>query len=328
VTRTPATAPAPAPSVHPQEIPVDQQDRSPGTAIPSWVAPLPDTFRHSGWKNTRARVYAAMATSTLPVGHTRRFRECGSVAWVMQHKQDPTRYRVVSGSCRSRWCRPCQATRAATIRRALEAHWDKQPTRLLTLTKRSTPADSLDELVDDLYSAFRRLRATTLWRRCVTGGVAFTEVTRGDGTHWHVHVHVICQGKYLPHDQLAKAWLAATGDSHVVDIRLVREKRDLLNYVVKYTCKHTQHELSHDLSHLVEAMSALHHRRTVIALGTWRRYRLLSDDVDSEWHLLGPLDYFEHRALEGSTWHQTICDAAKYISDPETGEFTVRDDSS
>jgi hypothetical protein len=246
----------------------------------------------------------------------------------MQHKQDPNRYRIVSGSCRSRWCRPCQASRAAHVRRALETHWDQRPTRLITLTKRSTPDDQLEQLVNELYSAFRRLRATTLWRRCVTGGVAFTEITRGDGTHWHVHLHVISQGKYLPHDQLAKAWLAATGDSHIVDIRLVRERRELLNYVVKYTCKHTDHDLSHNHDLLTEAMSALHGRRTVIALGTWTKYRLLTDEPESDWHLIGPLDWFEHRAHEGSDWHASIADAAKYLSDPETGEFVVRDDSS
>jgi hypothetical protein len=255
--------------------------------------------RHSGWAPTRARIYAALERSDAPIRRLESYRSCGDRVWLLQHREDPTRLKITADTCKSRWCVPCQRDRSFRIRANLKAHLPPHPIRFLTLTIRSHN-EPLAELLRRLYGGFRRLRNRSFWRDRVAGGIAFLEVKIGKNSgNWHPHLHVLLQGRYLPHELVRKHWLAVTGDSHVVDIRLVRSRDDVNRYVTKYTTKTTAPSIAHDDHRLDEAIQALRGKRTVIPFGTWAAWGLLRRNDASEWQLYAHENDLAWRARQG-----------------------------
>jgi hypothetical protein len=109
--------------------------------------------------------------------------------------------------------------------------------RFVTLTLR-TQSDTLAESLERLRSGWKRLRQTKLWKQKCEGGVYSLEVTRGrGGDRWHPHLHILVDGSFIPQRELSDAWLKATGDSCIVDIRAVRSRRQIARYVSKYVAK-------------------------------------------------------------------------------------------
>lgn len=109
--------------------------------------------------------------------------------------------------------------------------------RFMTLTKLSTDLTLLACLIA-LMDGFRELRRSDVWKRNVVGGMWAIEIKPGrkEGT-WNVHLHLLVDGSYFPQDQLSDAWLKATGDSKIVDIRKVNSTAGAANYVTKYVSK-------------------------------------------------------------------------------------------
>lgn len=215
----------------------------------------------------------------------RRFATCGDSFWILRNKTDPTRFRLALSLCHDRYCPSCQSARAARIRANIEDHLQPHPYRLVTLTLRSS-SDDLTNQVTRLYASFTLLRRHKSWRTHVTGGVAFLEVTYNHDRHtWHPHLHIVCEGKYYPHASLKADWLAVTGDSDVVDIRLIRDAKIIARYVVSYTTKPCNLHPVHDPDLFIEYIRATTARRTIIPFGTWTKYRLLRPPADPEWAL-------------------------------------------
>lgn len=118
-----------------------------------------------------------------------------------------------------------------------------------------------------LTASFRQLRKTPEWKRHVRGGVYVIEVTRGEkGTHWHAHVHVICDGTFWQQKNMSEVWLRVTGDSRVVDIRAVHSRTSIANYVAKYVAKPTGQAEWSD-AELCEFAGAMHGQRMVHTFG-------------------------------------------------------------
>lgn len=206
--------------------------------------------------------------------------------WLFRHKTNPRLWKIVPSHCHDRLCTPCQASRSATICQNLAKHLQDHPHRLLTLTIRSND-DPLTDQLNRLLRAFRRLRRDKLWTARVTGGLAFVEITwNPETTQWHPHLHAILDGAYIPKPDLNAAWLAATGDSNITHITLVRSPRAVSRYVTKYATKAYQHAITADDDALDELVLAVKSRRTVIPFGAWRRWRLLTDDKDKDWRLV------------------------------------------
>jgi hypothetical protein len=174
-----------------------------------------------------------------------------------------------------------------------------RPHRLVTLTKRHVD-DPLRTQLDSIVSDFRRLRSTSWWRSHVVGGLAFLEVTLSKATRlWHPHLHLICTGHYLPHNELAPLWSSITKGSNVVDVRLVTERSDVANYVLGYVRKPLKSHLLHDEAKLVELIQALAGRRTVVTFGTWHGLKLWKTDPETGWSYLCTLEEFVAQAEAG-----------------------------
>ena len=256
--------------------------------------------RHKHWTANRQRVYDAMNTLARYVEEPngkplvsrhrlRRFADCGCDCWLQQHATDQGRWRVVRSTCRDRFCTPCQRDRARIIRANLDRHLTEQPYRFITLTLRheSTPLrDQLDRLLK-CWSALRRRKFIA---NRLKGGAAFVEITVNQETgDWHPHLHVVAEGSYIPQADLRKAWLEITGDSHIVDIRLIRSKGQACRYVTKYVTKAFSNELYENEQDLHEAIRAMRGRKLCHAFGTWHHLRLTATDDVDQWVTIGRL---------------------------------------
>ncbi|MGD9153868.1 MAG: protein rep [Gammaproteobacteria bacterium] len=193
--------------------------------------------------------------------------------------------RAVRCTCHDRWCIPCQADRASKIQHAVQTIIGDQPHRLVTLTLRSSTRPLADQ-IDKLLKSFRKLRQRPFWRDRVLGGAAFVELTLNTQTaRWHPHLHVICHGNFLPLTTLKRIWQSITGDSFIVDVRLIRDPQTVAKYVAKYASKPADAKLLSDVERMVEAVQALKGRRLAYTFGDWHHVSLLRTGEESEWEI-------------------------------------------
>jgi hypothetical protein len=173
---------------------------------------------------------------------------------------------IVAKRCGNRFCADCNGSRRSRIRRHVSSiieHVQLYPAyrfRFITLTIRSEPDLRSQYLA--LVAAFRRLRQRSWWRRNVTGGVSFAEVTFNQEHGWHCHLHLIVKSRFLPQATLSAHWQDCSGSS-VVDIRLIFS-RQIAGYVTKYA---TKSDLPEHLQ--LDASRALAGSRLFQPFGSW-----------------------------------------------------------
>lgn len=302
-----AASAAPSSSVHTEET----KEGSPTTNDDSIPTPSEHAvaFRHSFWSGTRAKVLSALQ-DTHPHA-VAAFRDCGSVAWVMQHPERPDQLRVATNKCHSRWCQACAGEKRRRATWVLQDHFKTlkgTPLRFLTLTLKSDD-QPLGGQVDRLYECFRRFRERKKIHDLIAGGIAFLEVTWSEKIHaWHPHLHVLFTGQFLPQRLAALEWHDVTQDSFIVDVRAVREQA-ALSYVAKYLGKGISSQVFHNPQLLREVLTEMHGRRTCATFGTWRGLKLSEPPkLDCQWNVLGTLHQFLARAAAGEP------DAVRVIS--------------
>lgn len=140
--------------------------------------------------------------------------------------------------CRDRLCPVCSKIKGMqTTARVQEAVKQMNSKRFVTLTGQSANK-TLKEASTQITTAFRELRRSKLWKQHVNSGIWTKEIKPGkvEGT-WNVHLHMIIDGKYFPQKDLSEAWLKATGDSMIVDIRKIHDDKGAASYVTKYIAK-------------------------------------------------------------------------------------------
>lgn len=263
-------------------------------------------FRHSGWQPDRLRVHAALEAAGLSDTRRTAFVRCGRSYWVLQNRDDPNIYRTVPETCHDRFCRPCGTDRAARIRRNLHSNLGNKPHRFLTLTIRSTYRP-LSESIDHLLASFRLLRKTKFWRNRVSAGAAFLELTyNADNRLWHPHLHVIAAGKYIPRDELIRAWKRITAGSFCLDIRFVKDHDATVRYIAKYATKPLHPSVLRDPDALREAVVAMVGRKTLYCFGAWAKWKLLDDPDADSWTVFAPAAELRDKAADGDELCQRI----------------------
>lgn len=234
------------------------------------------------------------------------FRYCGSHAYVLRSFDDPPAYRIAGSCCKDRFCLPCANERSRSVALNVLDVAESKSIRFLTLTLRSTH-EPLADLLHKLYTSFQSLRRRKLWTSRVTGGVAFLEVVwKPDKQRWHPHFHILVEGRYLPQQALRNLWYSLTGDSHIVDIRQVRDNAMASKYVSKYASKPFNNTFLNRTERLDEAILALKHRKLIVTFGTWRGVTLSPRPSDEAWQNLGSLESFITSAASGHHESQTI----------------------
>ena len=267
------------------------------------------TFRHSGWKRQRALIRNALVASHVSPRALSRFDLCGSEPWLAQNAADPSEFCILTNTCRNRWCRPCSNARAQRIEDNLRTRLSDKPHRFITLTLKHEPGPLRDQL-DRLYECFRQLRRATFWKRHVTGGAAVLEIghSHHDDT-WHPHLHIVVEGKYIPHGQLSDLWRTITGDSFIVHVQYVRTAPHITAYLAKYLRKPVNARIINKPDQLLELITAVKHRRLCTTFGTWRLWPLTKSQSATVWEPLAPLAVIVERADAGGILakHQIDC---------------------
>ncbi len=271
-------------------------------------ANLAETFRHSGWRSQRHRIYDAFFRTRQSPSRIEAFRACGSNAHVYESDTELGVYRIGGSACHDRFCLPCTRQRAQIIAANITERLAGQRARFITLTI-ATEGLSLDDAIGKLHHAFTRLLRTTLWRDTVTAGVAFIELKYDhNANRWHPHLHAITQGRFIPHASLKALWRKITGDSYIVHIRLVRSNDDVVRYVTTY-CSKTMRSTDFPTSEsLDQAIIALRGKRLCRTFGIWRGAPLTVVQPDGTWTSVGSLDALLRRSLDGDA------DALRIIS--------------
>lgn len=268
-------------------------------------------FRHGFWSADRNVTIEALRGCGVPESRLERFINCGSDC-IIEVSDDGQAYRLRANYCRDRFCVPCANARAKVIAENLTTLAGASRLRFITLTRAADDLP-LSKCIDELGDSFRRLRDMRDWRQAVSGGAAFIEITRGkEGTHWHVHLHMLVVGTFLAQDVLSRMWERASGGSRIVDIRAVPDKAGMVSYVAKYATKGFSHQIYSDRDWLMECILALRARRLLMTFGDW--YGQGEDDITEDyrtWKRVGRLDQVASAAARGETWAHGVFLALK-----------------
>ena len=260
------------------------------------------SFRHRKHEWHRDRVLASFGRLEIDEIRQRAYASCGSNAWLVQSESEKREFALRSDCCHDRWCPACAKTRASIIRHNIQPLIEQRTCRFITLTLKHTD-EALTDRISRLFSSFARLRKLKLWTDSIDGGAAFTEVKINTETgRWHPHIHAIAVGRYLPLQRLKAAWLACTGNSHIVDIRIIKDPHKVASYVTKYVTKPADNNLYRIPEALDEAIVAMRGRRLVATFGTWRATALLRWEARDEWRPVLEWPEFIKRIGEGNHW--------------------------
>jgi len=128
--------------------------------------------------------------------------------------------------------------------------------------------------------------------------VAFLEVKRNKSdTAWHPHLHLIVTGQFIPQKILSQVWKATTKDSDIVDVRVVPQNNRIAHYVTKYLTKPVDQSVIRNHESLVEAISTLAGRRSIITFGDWKSVRFKTRIDSREYVIVARLDTLLRAAL-------------------------------
>jgi hypothetical protein len=237
------------------------------------------------------------------------FGSCGSGAYVLQSLTEPTTYRIAGSQCHDRLCVPCSTVRSRQIALNVIEALGNTRARFITLTVKQTRR-GLTGALDHLRKSFHVLQKNKEWRSRVKTGCGFVEVKyNADDDDWNVHLHLLVTGKYFPHDVLRKLWYAITGDSYIVDIRLPKGRRKIVQYITKYASKPLNGSFLRSPGALDEAVVALKGRRLCVTFGGWRSVLTVAKPTDSAWEVLDTLACLIERATNGEAYARKIIDA-------------------
>lgn len=242
---------------------------------------------HAPYKHQRLRLVNALWNGSTD-NHDRRARRLGACGCCPSfRKASAGSVGVDVARCRDRLCPLCGLVRGREVRaRTLGAISGWNVVRFLTLTIRAT-TDNLSERFKHIDDSFTKLRRGDVWKDNVTAAIAVPEVTIGKHGQWHVHLHILCTGHFLPHAQLKKAWHEATGDSWIVHIEAVADRADAAKYVAGYIAGGNE-VWRWSESQIREFSDCTHGRRMLRTYGT---AKLPSLDDDNEPDTSGPSEH-------------------------------------
>jgi len=137
----------------------------------------------------------------------------------------------VKMSCGDRTCPTCRRKWYGYHYGALKRYissWSK--VYFLTLTLKNIPDSEISRWhVHRLREAFSKLRYRL--KPSIKDGYYVIQMTNS-GTGWHLHLHALFGGQFVPVSQISKAWHEITKDSYIVNIKLVEKWEYALRYLL------------------------------------------------------------------------------------------------
>lgn len=215
-------------------------------------------------------------------------RECRQYAYFARHKESG-KVRVISNSCRLRWCPVCAAIKRIRIADSVSEwlHHISRP-KFITLTMSHVSVPVTDQ-IRHLYRAFRLIRQHKAIRQAMRGGVWFFQIKRAQGDNfWHPHLHIVADSDYIDKRLLSIEWLRSTGNSYIVDIREVKNVKEVSDYVSRY-CSQPCKIAQFNKTDRFEIANLLHGKRLCGRFGTGNKcdFKVQRPKEASEWQRLG-----------------------------------------
>lgn len=234
------------------------------------------------------------------------YNACRTSAWLVRHRVTG-KIRLASSRCNLRWCPLCQKTKRYVMLQSI-VPWvrsAKKP-KFLTLTLKHSAAPLIAQ-IDSLYNFFRQLRRRPYFKKRIIGGIWFFQITKSksDG-YWHPHLHILCDGRYIPQKELSSIWSSITHGSNVVDIRAVKDVKKTADYVARYATSPCKLD-SLDFVDAIDVVDAVAGRRICGTFGSAKGLHLVPKKCpDSEdWdYLCGVTECMALR--QSSDWHKEI----------------------
>lgn len=195
-----------------------------------------------------------------------RLERCGCESLTFECEADRLQFSVRT-SCRSRVCERCgrsvwkalQAAITETIAIAFARRRSGWYTSMITLTvNKARFGGRMPDRADVLRiyresSEFFRLHCGRYVGKFTKSGKVREDRKRWLGGAWlaavevgrdnnNLHIHAICSMPFTPFSKLRRDWLRITGDSHVVNLKPVKDPRAAARYVLKYITKPPESE--------------------------------------------------------------------------------------
>lgn len=167
------------------------------------------------------------------IGKAVRFLTCGTKVATMECEHCGYKH-PVSYNCKLRICSRCSRIRASECVKKYQTYINSlnpDSVRCLTLTMKNVT--DLEDGVSKIRKHFVKLLHRKYYKGLIDGGLYHIEVTLNADSSYHVHLHCIVVGGYIPQKRLSDDWEFITGDSMVVWV----ERKDV-TATLKYCLKH------------------------------------------------------------------------------------------
>ncbi len=223
---------------------------------------------HRRYENQRCRLICAFARSGDEGLSKRVARLADCSKWPLFYVDSAGEVKTSLQRCRDRLCPLCSSIKGRQLAHRFKDGVERMKSvRFITLTGQSE-GKKLNDNVRQMQDSLRKLRRDPIWKEHVHGGIWSMEVKPGrkEGT-WNVHFHALVDGCFFDQKALSEAWLRATGDSEVVDIRKVHSVEGIAHYVTKYIAKPGDFEKFSDEELCIYA-AAIKGKRMFGAFGT------------------------------------------------------------
>lgn len=225
------------------------------------------------------RVMEAYAGSGDPslVAQGRRMAQCSST---MQINCTATHASMSPNHCDVRACANCNIHRARkALRRwgilAEDVEQRGERLRFVTLTMRAEKGRTHGETRGIIKRAWQKLWRRKATRHYVHGAIRKLETTWNDEEDWwHVHLHLVYEGRFWPQADLEETWRDCIGDGDNGGA-FIEEAYDVKE-LMKYSLKH--HKVP--LPKVVEWAQDMAGVRELEFVGTWRGF--VDDEVQEE----------------------------------------------
>lgn len=221
-------------------------------------------------------------------GQYHRLLKCRTDAYFYRNKRTGS-VRVGANSCHLRFCPLCAKTRELRVKENT-VNWLKKTRypKFLTLTLAHSDKPLSDQITR-LYDCWKHLRRLIHFSSRAKGGIWFFQITKNKSTgQWHPHLHCVLEGGYISQKILSKEWLRITGDSLIVDIRIIKDLQKAADYVARYASQPCYLPTLSD-DDAIELAYALKKRRICGTFGTAKKARLTAkpDYNREDWEYLG-----------------------------------------
>jgi hypothetical protein len=206
---------------------------------------------------------------------------------------------------------PCQRRRSQALRDAIDYNNDQGDLRFVTLTQ-THREEPLEESIKRIRVHFAALRRHRLWKSNVSGGASSLEIVLSRSGLWHVHLHCIVAGNFIDQGDLSEAWRSVTGDSKIVDIRIIKDLDRASHYVTKYITKPIDSYTLSQPAKLAEFARAIKGTRTYSLIGDWKKPPERPDaDDPGDWEPVATVQEWHHACQLELPWALLLAEKMK-----------------